>query len=783
MASFVLRYGLGAIAVIVWAGQGFGAASGAGAPRSAEGAAAQSAPSASGPVKADYDQLLGGLEKIAITGIPGSYCLLSPQAMPLVAGAVDKKLAPVVAGLRMGKGRVVAFAHNGYFGSAALQWGDTGRLMLNAVRWSAGDAGKDKGPRVAVHGAGELRKFLSDKGVNVLPDGKGRWKEQLGSSDVFCIEAGDFGRDDEIAAIRAFIEKGGGLIVAGCPWGWAQVTGRPLRTEYPVNRLLGPAGIVAAETYTGTTVEGGFAVKNPPPRLLHVEEALELLAGRKGTAAPGKEELTQASFTLTTAAHSVEPNDELLLPRLRTLRKDFGGKLVPLPDSPVKESDGLARVLVALEDMELRSTPAEKVKAHPSAKGFPYDVPADAKRVARELAVDTSVPDWHSTGLYAAPGEVIEVTVPEPAAGKGLGVRIGPHTDTIWHLNSWQRWPSISWHQKITGPVTRIASPFGGLIYIEAPRNAGLGTVSVRIASAVEAPYYVLGKTDANQWRSSIRNRPAPWAELESPGIILTVPSKVVRNLDDPEELMKFWNRVIELEDELACWKSGDRKRPERMLTDQQISAGYMHSGYPVMTFLDVIETNVSIAKLTGTKDKPAGWGQWHELGHNHQSGDWTPSGTGEVTVNLFSMYVINKLHGVPLDGTRPEHLMRAKRQAHIRRYLSSQQTPSNWDPFTGLVMYYQLIDAFGWETLKKVIAGYRDLRGGERPRNDVQKWDQWMVRYSKATGKNLGPFFQKWRVPVSQSAVDSIKDLPAWMHEDFAQGEDGATTRTSSPK
>ena len=727
------------------------------------------------PSQADYDALLEGVSKIAICGVPGAICLFSPRAFPLVAAAHEKKLAAVVAATRLGKGRAVEFGHDGYLGRAALEQFDTGRLMLNAVRWAAAGgesraaAAKDKPPRVAVRHADELLKFLLDKGMNVFALGDGDWPRQLKDCDVLCTEARGFAAEETLAAAKSFVENGGGIVIAACPWGWAQVTGKDLRTQYPPNLLLGPAGLVASDAYAGPTTEGGFSVANPPAKLslLHAGEALDVLVAQaRNSVSPGKADLAQASYTVAQAVRSVVPEDTLLLPRIRELIKDFGGQAAPLPDKPVKESSGLARVLVALQDMEMRSLPPEQIKPHPAAKGFPYEVPADAKRLSRKVDLDTKIPDWHSTGLYAAPGEVIEVTIPESAAGKGLGLRIGAHTDTTWHLDSWQRWPAISWHTTLAKPVTRLANPFGGAIYLEVPHNCASGALAVQIANAVEAPYYVLGKTGLKEWRETIRNYPAPWAELECPGIVLSVPSKVVRNLDDPEELMKLWNRVVQVEDELACWKPEDRKRPERMVCDQQISAGYMHSGYPVMTFLDVIETNVSVTKLLNVGEKA--WGQWHELGHNHQSGDWTPSGCVEVTVNLFSMYVLNQIHGLPLENTHPGELQKKKRLAKIKAYLASTATPASWDPFTGLVFYYQLIDGFGWDTLKKVLASYRGLPANERPKGDVDKWNQWMTRYSKATGKNLGPFCQKWKLPVTQPALDSIKDLPEWMHGDF---------------
>jgi hypothetical protein len=69
--------------------------------------------------------------------------------------------------------------------------------------------------------------------------------------------------------------------------------------------------------------------------------------------------------------------------------------------------------------------------------------------------------------------------------------------------------------------------------------------------------------------------------------------------------------------------------RPERMVHDAAISVGYMHAGYPIMTFLDVVE---------GTLDPQAGhWGHLHELGHNFQDGPWTWGCTGEVSCNWFA--------------------------------------------------------------------------------------------------------------------------------------------------
>jgi hypothetical protein len=59
-------------------------------------------------------------------------------------------------------------------------------------------------------------------------------------------------------------------------------------------------------------------------------------------------------------------------------------------------------------------------------------------------------------------------------------------------------------------------------------------------------------------------------------------------------------------------------------------------------------------------------------------------------------------------------------------------------------------------------------LSKAERPRDDAQRRDQWMVRFSRRVNRNLGPFFQTWGIPVSKGALKSIAGLPSWMPVNF---------------
>ncbi len=307
--------------------------------------------------------------------------------------------------------------------------------------------------------------------------------------------------------------------------------------------------------------------------------------------------------------------------------------------------------------------------------------------------------------------------------------------------------------------TTKLANPFGGLVYVTVPRNFKKGVVPVKIAGAIEAPLYVLGKTTPEEWKK-IRENPAPWGELASRNLILTTRSDNLRKLDDPDKIMEFWDKVMDACAEVAGLPL-ERERPERMVCDRQISAGYMHSGYPVMTGMDVQKTFVDLHKHP--KD---GWGFYHEFGHNHQyrCPEWTFAGTTEVTVNVFTMYVLETVCGIKIKESRTE-VTPERRKQRREKYFAEGSKFETWkgDAFLALVMYADMLDAFGWDAYKAVFREYRALPNEERPKNDDEKRDQWMVRFSKQVGKNLGPYFDRWGVPVSQAAKDSIKDLPVW--------------------
>ncbi len=230
--------------------------------------------------------------------------------------------------------------------------------------------------------------------------------------------------------------------------------------------------------------------------------------------------------------------------------------------------------------------------------------------------------------------------------------------------------------------------------------------------------------------------------------------------------LIAWWDSVLATHCKLAGTPVPARR--ERFVADVQISAGYMHSGYPIMTHLDVVRAKKGrpLPPLLDLETLAAKgtWGFFHELGHNRQKPAWTFGGTTEVTCNLFSLYTNDKLCGI--EPWNNDWLERQK--AGARKHIEKGAPFAEWKrkPGVALMMYAQIQRAFGWEPFERVLADYERVPQAGLPKTDPQKIDQWMTRMSHAVGRDLRPFFRKWGLPLGEATTTdtSLDTLATWM-------------------
>lgn len=674
---------------------------------------------------------------------------------------VDASGTPIAASARAHRGKVLAVAHSTVLGGAASGRADDARLVQNALDWMGADPGEIVG---VAPGEGALEAWLDGQGY----DARQLSPTSLGPAVAYLAPAWTAWSDAQVDALRDWTEDGGGLILAGQAWYWSY-SNADVPNRYPANRVVGDHGVLWTSSYG---VPGTHDVSSAPDPLRHAGTAAAALFDHVAggpTLSPADLDVAAdaAGFAIAQLDPARAPG---LYDRLGTV-DDVVGPIVPTRASPVSTADPLTVLAARYETAVALRSPPDALTAHPAAAVFPGAVDPGAPRVTRSRTIDgdhagmdgrflyagTSSPVWRSTGLYAAPGEAITVTIPAWAVGAGLSVQIGAHTDTLWAKSSLERFPQIVRREPLDAEVTEVGSGFGGLVYVTVDGGTSLGSVPVTFEGVVEAASYRLGD-DVAAWQAALPSRTAPWAELASEDFVLTVPRSSVAALSDPASLTAFWQDVLDESADLAAI-SRDRVRAERFVLDDQISVGYMHSGYPLMGPTSVASEMTDLARLQAQGT----WGPFHEIGHNHQWRDWLLPGTTEASCNLWSVYVTEQLTGIDRDTAHPA-LDPADRAQRIADYVAGGRDFADWSVWTALETHLQLQEAFGWAFYEDLFALYQADAPGSGPSDDQGRIDLFVARAGQVTGLDLGPFFVAWGLPVGQPVLDDLGLLPGWV-------------------
>lgn len=443
--------------------------------------------------------------------------------------------------------------------------------------------------------------------------------------------------------------------------------------------------------------------------------------------------------------------------------------IVPTPKAPFVQPEATARPLLARAIREYKEQRPGTFGAHPAAATFPGPV-TSPERVTREVAYDpnrihrwdasagnapnlaTGPESWQDTGLYAAPGEVVVIEVPAIPEGRQLKVVVGCHRDNLLRLEKWSRFPVITRTFELRPGRNEVANAFGGLLFLQVvgdPKAKSAPAAPVRFANAVAAPTYRLGTDTPETWAGALA-APAPWATLVGRRAILHVQTEAARKVTDPKALLEYWDRILEVQDDLVGL---ERLAPERVVPDIQISAGWMHSGYPFMCHLRPSQGHMlDLARLRREGD----WGFFHELGHNHQRRDWTFAGQVEVTVNWFSLICMEQLVGKPLGEGHPsmrdlDGLLRARFGAQ-----------PNLGPFEQLAPFVALARQHGWEPLRRTLRSYKEAPSAAAGAGDAAaQQDLFVRRYGSFAQADVADLFAAMGYAVTDATRAELARFP----------------------
>ncbi|XP_006861345.1 PREDICTED: protein FAM115C-like [Chrysochloris asiatica] len=680
-------------------------------------------------------QLLEGIPELDIQtgGVPSQLLVHGALAFPL---GLNANLGCFLAAARYGRGRVVLAAHEGLLCAPKM-----GPFLLNAVRWLARDQAGKVGVNKSLKG---LCALLSAGGMACSLE-----PHVSRELSVYCCPAYS---GQETRALQEFVAEGGGLLIGGQSWWWAsQHRGHSALASFPGNLILNPMGLsILAQTLN----QGCFPTPTPKMRSYHFRKAL---AAFQVSSSMEKGWLARLGTDITAFLQIPAKGIPAYASLHRLLRKTLHQAGLPAVSSsnPVASDSREATLLCLATELAHAGTDCFQLAQGlgngtcPSRLEHPITVEVNGTNRG-------SGDSWVSTGLYLPEGYNVEVSLSEAATSAGLKVQVGCHTDDLSKASKLCRAPVVTQQCCMDQPQLSVPCLWGGLLYVIVPKGSTLGPVPVTFRRAGPAPYFKLGQTSLEEWRRCIKDNPAPWGELATDNIILTVPSSNLRTLENPEPLLHLWDEMMAAVARLGA-QPFPFHRPERIVADVQISAGWMHSGYPIMCHLKSVQ---EITHEAGMRSSGL-WGPIHELGHNQQKSGWEfPPHTTEATCNLWSVYVHETVLGIPRAQAHPA-LKPSEREKRIRVHLGKGAPLCDWSVWTALETYLQLQEAFGWEPFTQLFAEYQTLPC--LPGDNTGKMNLWVKKFSHQVQKNLVPFFKAWGWPVQKEVADSLACLPEW--------------------
>lgn len=652
------------------------------------------------------------------------------------------------------KGRMVGYGHE----TMVARTGDDGRanLSLNALDWVC-----DGRTRVGLEGSfNGWKDTLLAEGYSVTESAT---PADLSNLDCFVTEFWNAYSDAENAQIESWLTAGGGMVMGGHAWYWSY-SNSDAPNNYPGNRIARTTGIMVSTSSGSSTFDVPTSAWGDHYRL---HGALPLIEAHfDGTALLTGSDAEAVAKTVRRCAETLPMSYARAWSALWEASNQTGWILINSSSTFDMDADHIDTLVLKVQERLTLLLPAAEVPAHPGAVDFPGTVPAAAPRVTETVSIDgdfAGLPSGFgyanaradgrmSTGLYAAPGEVVNVTFPSHIVDTGVNVLVGAHSDWLWGKDTLSRHPYIVRSWPATNTTIQVANAWGGILYVRVPAGSSLGMFNVTFEGAVESPLYVHGQTALNDWQNAERHKAAPIAELASGSFILTVSSSEIRALDDPDYAMDFWDEALEMEHELSGYTPWPRV--ERATFDVQISAGWMHSGYPFMAHLASIPAVVNGTHMYANGD----WGMFHELGHNHQWMASTLPGNTETTCNLYSVRLMEDLVGVSGHGA----ISPSSREQRTENHFANGAPLSSWSVWTALETHLLVKEAFGWGPITEALDQYY-WGNISTPSGDVAEFNTWAVQTSLSTGYNLMPYYSAWNFPLTSASWQAVDHLPVW--------------------
>jgi len=191
---------------------------------------------------------------------------------------------------------------------------DDDKFLANAITWVRGGRLHNDNTRIRVIQLPGMAEHLRVAGYAATQSASS-WDT---SNCNVVVAAVDAVSPEQAAALRKFLERGGGLILAGSVSHWEdQHSDGDSAMEFPGNAILAPVGILWTDVGVEGTADGAYTARQDIPPMSSARAALAVVCALREGQTPPVAEMDQASRVLMTAVGIVAADDQLFLPRLR----------------------------------------------------------------------------------------------------------------------------------------------------------------------------------------------------------------------------------------------------------------------------------------------------------------------------------------------------------------------------------------------------------------------------------------------------------------------------------
>lgn len=412
------------------------------------------------------------------------------------------------------------------------------------------------------------------------------------------------------------------------------------------------------------------------------------------------------------------------------------------------------------------------------------------------------------TGYYAAPGEIITVTIPIENINSQLKVVIGSSEFDV-EGREINRFARVTKKYTLNEVSTKIASPFGGPIYFRVPDKSNLGMVSISLSNVVKMPFFSIksgSETSLAEYQKDLADNYVKWVDWESDNFMTTITrpmANLVQNeLNSPTTILLKWNETFKVFNEVAG-RPSERIRAEYIRFDRMNPVGGTWSGasYPMFLYhndpmdpLDAAKNshviNVGFGGENVYKQGEYGYGGehyiiLHEMGHLYQM-PTLPDET-ESNVNFPAAAIYNLVFNEPIDASLEYSIQqRLNREESVMDWFISPNFRSGKEmhykdrsfnlgglDWTGNELMYQsrghakyieIAALFGWDAVGKINKYYYDLGLDTSVSPDIKahypERDPFMLQASKSAGINLLPLFHIWGMIPSSDIIEELSTL-----------------------